>query len=98
MIDISNQDKAEVLAALYNHSKPQGLGMMHFDPSEMTTAEAKELLGMAPLNIHHSARLPPWAVLPGLPVPGAGSSTHRRGVPPGERLTPPVADFPAGPT
>lgn len=34
-IDISGVDKAEVLAALYNASKPQGLGILHFDPSKM---------------------------------------------------------------
>lgn len=43
-IDISKKDKAEVLAALYNASHPLGLGMLHFDPTPMTTEEARELL------------------------------------------------------
>ena len=43
-IDISKKDKAEVLAALYNNSKPLGLGMLHFTPDEMTIDEARELL------------------------------------------------------
>lgn len=44
MIDIKGLNKAEVLAALYNNSKPQGLGFLHFDPKEMTVAEAEEIL------------------------------------------------------
>lgn len=44
MIDISKLDKAEVLAALYNASHPQGLGFLHFDPKPMTRDEAVELL------------------------------------------------------
>jgi hypothetical protein len=44
MIDISGIDKAEVLAALYNASKPQGMGFMHYDSSPMTAEEARELL------------------------------------------------------
>ncbi len=43
-IDISKLDKAEVLAALYNASKPQGMGFLHFDPTPMKTEEARELL------------------------------------------------------
>lgn len=37
-------DKAEVLAALYNASKPQGLGLIHYDATPMTTDEARKLL------------------------------------------------------
>ena len=44
MINISQADKAEVLAALYNRSRPQGLGYMHFNPEPMTADEARELL------------------------------------------------------
>jgi hypothetical protein len=40
MIDITGLDKATVLAALYNHSKPQGMGFLHFDPTPMTPEEA----------------------------------------------------------
>jgi hypothetical protein len=32
MIDISKLDKAAVLAALYNNSKPQGLGFLQATP------------------------------------------------------------------
>ena len=44
MVDIKGLNKAEVLAALYNNSKPQELGFLHFDPKEMTVAEAEEIL------------------------------------------------------
>jgi hypothetical protein len=44
MIDISKFKKALVLAALYNASKPQGLGFLHFDPKPMSESEAEELL------------------------------------------------------
>lgn len=44
MIDFSDLDKASVLAALYNASKPQGMGFMHYDPTPMTREEADALL------------------------------------------------------
>lgn len=44
MVDIKGLNKAEVLAALYNNSKPLGLGFLHFDPTEMTKDEAAKLL------------------------------------------------------
>lgn len=44
MVDIKGLGKAEVLAALYNNSKPQGLGFLHFDPPKMTVEEAEEIL------------------------------------------------------
>jgi hypothetical protein len=44
MICIKGLDKAEVLAALYNASKPLGMGFMHFDPEPMMRDEAAELL------------------------------------------------------
>lgn len=44
MINIKGLDKAEVLAALYNNSKPQGMGFLHFTPEDMTIEEAKNLL------------------------------------------------------
>jgi len=43
-IDISSLDKAEVLAALYNASKPQGMGFLHYTPEPMTRDEAAEQL------------------------------------------------------
>ena len=44
MIDISKRDKAEVLAALYNAAKPQGMGFLHYTPDPMTKEEAVALL------------------------------------------------------
>ena len=44
MIDITGVDKADVLAALYNASRPQGLGFMQYDPKPMTKEEAEALL------------------------------------------------------
>jgi hypothetical protein len=43
-IDIRDLDKAAVLAALYNHARPQGLGNLHYLPGEMTIGEAQALL------------------------------------------------------
>ncbi len=43
-IDISKMDEADVLAALYNASRPQGLGFLHFQPEPMSSEEAAELL------------------------------------------------------
>lgn len=43
-IDISDLDKAEVLAALYNRAQPQGMGMLHYDPIPMDAKEAQEIL------------------------------------------------------
>lgn len=43
-IDISNKDKAEVLAALYNHSQPVGMGMVQYDPTPMTKELAEKIL------------------------------------------------------
>lgn len=44
MIDISKMNKAEVLAVLYNNSKPQGMGFLHFDPAVMSKEEAEQFL------------------------------------------------------
>lgn len=43
-IDLEGLDKAAVLAALYNASKPQGMGFLHYDPEPMTVEEARALL------------------------------------------------------
>lgn len=43
-IDISNKDLSEVLAALYNHAKPIGMGIAQFDPTLMTKEEAAFIL------------------------------------------------------
>jgi hypothetical protein len=37
-------DRYEVLCALYNKSKPLGLGMLHFVPGPLALEEAHELL------------------------------------------------------
>lgn len=44
MVSIDGLDRAEVLAALYNNSRPLGLGILHFQPEPMTKEEAAELL------------------------------------------------------
>lgn len=44
MISIAGLDKADVLAALYNASRPQGLGFLHYDPTPMTRDEAALIL------------------------------------------------------
>lgn len=44
MIDIIGLDKADVLAALYNASRPQGLGFLHYDAAPMTRTEAADCL------------------------------------------------------
>ena len=44
MINLKNKDKAEVLAKLYNASRPIGLGFLHADSNDMTTKQAQELL------------------------------------------------------
>ena len=43
-ISLEGMDKAEVLAKLYNASKPQGMGTLHFTAEDMTTADAQRLL------------------------------------------------------
>lgn len=44
MIDITGIDKANILLALYNNSKPQGFGFLDYDKRPMTYDEAKGLL------------------------------------------------------
>ena len=44
MVDIKGLNKAEVLAALYNNAKPQGLGFLQYDPKPMSVNEAEEIL------------------------------------------------------
>ncbi len=43
-IDISGHDKESVLMALYDASKPQGLGLLAFDATPMTREQATECL------------------------------------------------------
>lgn len=44
VVDISNKDKAEVLAALYNNSHPHGMGFIQYNPEPMTIEQAREIL------------------------------------------------------
>lgn len=44
LIDISRYPKAKVLAALYNNSRPLGLGYLQYKPGLMTEKEAEGLL------------------------------------------------------
>ena len=44
MIDIKGFSKARVLASLYNHSHPQGMGFLHFDSKPMTEADAQKMI------------------------------------------------------
>ena len=43
-ISLKGLDKAEVLAVIYNASKPQGMGFLHYNPEPMTRDEARRLL------------------------------------------------------
>ena len=43
-INITGMNKAKILAALYNAARPQGMGLLHYTPEDMTEAEAAELL------------------------------------------------------
>lgn len=43
-INIEGLEKAEVLAALYNRARPQGMGFLHYHPAPMDVHVAVELL------------------------------------------------------
>ena len=43
-MNIKGMDKAAVLAALYNHARTQGLGILHYQPGNMSLEEARNLL------------------------------------------------------
>lgn len=43
-INLEGKNKAIVLAALYNNSKPLGMGILQFDPTPMSEEEAQEIL------------------------------------------------------
>ncbi|MCK5014029.1 MAG: hypothetical protein KAS66_09425 [Candidatus Omnitrophica bacterium] len=43
-INISKYDKEDVLIALYNNARPQGLGFLHYNPKPMSRVEASTLL------------------------------------------------------
>lgn len=44
MIKFPPENKPAILAALYNASRPQGMGYLEFDPDPMTEKQAAELL------------------------------------------------------
>jgi len=44
MIDLKGKDKAEVLAKLYNASKPLGMGYLAYDSADMMVEEARQFL------------------------------------------------------
>lgn len=44
MIHYRAEDRARVLAALYNASQPRGMSFWHYTPGEMTLGEAEEIL------------------------------------------------------
>ena len=44
MLDVSKFTKAQILAALYNHSQTQGMGVLHHTPEVMTVAKAQSIL------------------------------------------------------
>lgn len=43
-ISIAGLDPADVLAALYNAARAQGMGLHHYKPEPMAAEEARELL------------------------------------------------------
>lgn len=44
MVSIKGLSKAAVLATLYNHSQPLGLGILQYTPENMTEQEAQAIL------------------------------------------------------
>lgn len=44
-VDITGLDKADVLAALYNASRPLGMGFLHYTPGGMPHEQAVALIG-----------------------------------------------------
>lgn len=56
-MNIAGKNKAAILAALYNASKPLGMGFMHYDPTPMTEQEAEELLKSQTYFDYHKGRV-----------------------------------------
>ena len=44
MIDVTKIDKVEFVKKVYELSRPQGLGMLHYTPSPLSDEEAKSLI------------------------------------------------------
>ena len=53
MIDISELNKAELLAALYNRAQPQGAGFLYYKPQNMSPAEAQLILDTGRTNFYN---------------------------------------------
>lgn len=51
-MDIKGYDKNELFRLLYNHAQPFGLGFLHYDPTNMTIKEAKEIIKEAGNNLY----------------------------------------------
>lgn len=45
MVKTEGLTKAAILTALYNNSRPMGMGFLNFDPAPMTEAQAAEIIG-----------------------------------------------------
>jgi hypothetical protein len=43
-ISIAGLDKADVLVALYNRARPQGMGFLHYTPDPLSKEEAENHL------------------------------------------------------
>ncbi len=43
-MNITGLNKAEVLAALYNNARTQGMGVLHYQPGDMSIDEAQKFL------------------------------------------------------
>lgn len=56
-MNIKEKNKAKILAALYNASRPLGLGFMDYDPKDMTIEEAEELLKTQTYFDYHKGRV-----------------------------------------
>lgn len=44
-VSLEGLNKAAVFVALFNRSKPQGLGFLHYNPEELTAEQAQERFG-----------------------------------------------------
>ncbi len=53
VIDISNKNKADVLAALYNHAKPVGMGVVQYDPTPINREIAEKILKQMGYNFSY---------------------------------------------
>jgi hypothetical protein len=48
MVDIRGLDKADVLCALYENARTQGMGVLHYLPGPLSREEAQEQLELSP--------------------------------------------------